>query len=277
MTRRTRMTNHHPFGHQDDAHDPHKSDPSQDSMHPGRRSQDVHKTQERARAAWEAARRWTPLPPLPEFGAPRTEQQPPLNLDPDSAYAVTAWEQREQETRTARITAKLWQERARARAEERRRAIWSAMDTGPLILTALWPHPTPEPMPAIGTPDAILLAHPTPPAPGEPPMRFKIGERVAYSYASTRRWGVVEGARRFSTGWKYVVRWLCMNQQTHRLSWTRDVREVWEGYLTSMETRLLPRRGGKTVKLAKHADMDALALSQPRILPPLDDTPLGEP
>ena len=226
-----------------DPRDPHG--PRDEHEQPGDIPPNVHKTQRAARA-WNAAMHWTP----------------PLVLGPDSAYGVErgAAAAREEETRQARITARLWQERARARAEERRRAIYAAMDTGPLIL--LWPHPTPEPLPAVAGPDAILIAHP----PDEPSMPFRIGERVAYSYANTRRWGVVEGARRFSTGWKYRVRWLCMHPQTHKLTWAHDVREVWEGYLTSMETRLLPRTKRPTAP--RSADVTQLRTPLPQEKPP---------
>lgn len=254
MTRRTDNNIHHTHDPRD-PRDPQDSNPSQGSEQRGgdapRGTQDTRPTwgpaylRERAQRAWAQAHGWrSPLLPSPS--------QQPVNLGPDSAYTgvreptaaeyVGAWVQREQETRTARITARLWQERIRARAEERRRAIWSAMDTGPLLL---WPDARPEVLPAqgcgggiVGEARMFLIAHPQ-----GPELRFTRGEHVVYSRAGhPRRMGRVEGAERWSTGWRYAVRW-----QERRggerggtgihLVWADHVEMIWQDWLTSLDAR----------------------------------------
>lgn len=157
--------------------------------------------------------------------------------------AQAAWEQAQRENRLARLYAA----GIRARAEERRREIWEAMDTGPLM-QLVWPRPTPQPVPrrptgSLGDPEVLLSTQL--PAPGQSPLRFHLYERVYYSVAGEPSWlARVEGWRRESTGDKYFVRKSIQRQHPtlgRVLEWDSQLTEVWEDFLTSDEDRARER------------------------------------
>lgn len=220
-----------------------------------RQHSDQHDTPHDANDSTDRTREQPAIPPrsvhktgrlMPGAQAQQQEQERAARLAREQQEAREA---RERETRLAHLFAAS----IRQRAEERHRAVWAAMDTGPL-LQLLWPRPTPIPQPRVptgtlGNPADLLLTRV--PAPGEPLLRFHLHERVYYAVAGQTMLARVEGWRRFSTGYHYIVRDSVERKHPQLgrvLEWAATTTEVWQDCLTSDEQRVRTLGGRRRIR-----------------------------
>lgn len=177
------------------------------------------------------------------------EQEERARLYAAAQARIDAAREAQRQANVAQLT-RLYAQSIRARAEARRRewrAEWAARDTAPLelgLLARCWPRPTPQPVQrrapgSLADPEVLLTTHPQGPGSG---VQFHVGEIVHYSVAGRPALlGRVEGWRRWSTGYKYLVRWQVRRRHPQLgtvLAWSEGTWEVWEGFLVSDEKRV---------------------------------------